>query len=167
MLRLMVHIASVLGLLRPAAAAAAPEVGRPAPGFEMRDQYMKNHSLEQYRGKWVVVYFYPINGTPGCTAEACYFRNGIFKLRVLNAEVLGISLDSAERYSLPFPLLSDAAGEVAGQYGCLIAWQGAKIAARHTFIIDPKGCIAKIYRKVNALSHSEQVAADLASLQAG
>ena len=85
----------------------------------MPDQYMKAHSLDQYQGKWVVLYFYPKDDTPGCTTEACNFRDDIFNLRALDAEVLGVSLDStesharfAEKYGLPFPLLSDAAGEV-------------------------------------------------------
>ena len=154
-----------------AAADLAP--GQPAPGFAMPDQYMKTHSLEQYRGKWVVLYFYPKDDTPGCTTEACNFRDDIFKLRALDAEVLGVSLDSAEshalfaeKYGLPFPLLSDASGETAEQYECLTEWRGMTIAARHTFIIDPGGNIAKIYREVDPDTHSAQVLADLASLQA-
>ena len=150
------------------------EVGQPAPGFAMQDQYMKTHSLEKYQGKWVVLYFYPKDDTPGCTTEACNFRDDIFKLRALDAEVLGVSLDStesharfAEKYGLPFPLLSDAAGETAGQYGCLTEWRGMTIAARHTFIIDPGGNIAKIYREVDPDTHSAQVIADLTSMQAG
>ena len=135
---------------------------------------MKTHSLDQYLGKWVVVYFYPKDDTPGCTTEACNFRDDIFKLRAMDAEVLGVSLDSteshalfAEKYGLPFPLLSDAAGDVAEQYGCLTDWKGMKIAARHTFIIDPGGNIAKIYRKVDPDSHSAEIRADLTALQAG
>ena len=156
------------------AAVADPEVGLPAPGFVMPDQYMKTHSLEQYLGKWVVVYFYPKDDTPGCTTEACNFRDDIFKIRAMDAEVLGVSLDStesharfAEKYGLPFPLLSDAAGETAEQYGCLTEWRGMTIAARHTFIIDPGGNIAKIYREVDPDTHSAQVLADLATLQTG
>ena len=154
-------------------AAAELETGQPAPGFAMQDQYLKTHNLEQYRGKWVVLYFYPKNGTPGCTAEACNFRDDIFKLRALDAEVLGVSLDStdsharfAEKYGLPFPLLSDADGEVARQYGSLREWLGMTIAARHTFIIAPDGHIAKIYREVDSGSHSAQVLTELAALQA-
>ena len=167
-----VLIAVILGLFC-LSTVAGPEAGQPAPGFAMQDQYMKTHNLEQYLGKWVVVYFYPKDDTPGCTTEACNFRDDIFKLRAMDAEVLGVSLDStesharfAEKYGLPFPLLSDAAGEVAEQYGCLTDWKGMKIAARHTFIIDPKGNIAKIYREVDPDNHSAEVRADLASLQA-
>ena len=154
-------------------AMAEPEPGQPAPEFSMPDQYMKTHSLDQYLGKWVVLYFYPKDDTPGCTTEACNFRDDIFKLRALDAEVLGVSLDStesharfAEKYGLPFPLLSDAAGKTAEQYGCLTEWRGMTIAARHSFIIDPEGKVAKIYREVDPDTHSAQVLADLASLQA-
>ena len=164
---------AVIFVLSGFSAVAEPEVGQPAPGFSMPDQYMKTHSLDKYQGKWVVVYFYPKDDTPGCTTEACNFRDDIFKLRAMDAEVLGVSLDStesharfAEKYGLPFPLLSDAAGETAEQYGCLTEWKGMTIAARHTFIIDPGGNIAKIYREVDPDTHSAQVLADLASLQA-
>ena len=160
-------------LFGPSLAAAELDAGQPAPGFAMQDQYLKTHNLEQYLGRWVVLYFYPKDDTPGCTTEACNFRDDIFKLRALDAEVLGVSLDStesharfAEKYGLPFPLLSDAAGKVAEQYGCLTEWRGTTIAARHTFIIAPDGNIAKIYRKVDPDTHSAQVLADLASLQA-
>ena len=166
-----VLIAVILGLFS-LSTVAGPELGQPAPGFAMQDQYMKTHSLDQYHGKWVVVYFYPKDDTPGCTTEACNFRDDYFKLRAMDAEVLGVSLDSAEshalfaeKYGLPFPLLSDTAGDVAEQYDCLTDWKGMKIAARHTFIIDPGGNIAKIYRKVDPDSHSAEVRADLAALQ--
>ena len=159
-------------LIHPAVADAELAPGQLAPEFVMQDQYMKTHSLEQYLGKWVVVYFYPKDDTPGCTTEACNFRDDIFRLRAMNAQVLGVSVDSvasharfAEKYGLPFPLLSDATGAVAGEYGCLTEWRGATIAARHTFIVDPNGNIAKIYREVDPDTHSAQVLTDLASLQ--
>ena len=164
---------AVIFVLSGLSAVAEPDLGQPAPGFAMQDQYMKTHSLDQYHGKWVVVYFYPKDDTPGCTTEACNFRDDYFKLRAMDAEVLGVSLDSAEshalfaqKYGLPFPLLSDTAGDVAEQYDCLTDWRGIKIAARHTFIIDPRGNIAKIYRKVDPDSHSAEVRADLVALQA-
>src|SRR5690606_1024494 len=81
------------------AAAASPAEGDPAPAFELVDQYMKTHRLEDYAGKWVVLYFYPKDDTPGCTTEACNFRDDIFELRALGAEVLGVSLDSAESHA--------------------------------------------------------------------
>ncbi len=159
--------------VHPVVVADDIETGQPAPGFALQDQYLKIHNLQQYLGKWVVLYFYPKDDTPGCTTEACNFRDDIFKLRALDAEVLGVSLDSAdsharfaEKYGLPFPLLSDAAGAVAEQYGCLTEWRGMTIAARHTFIIAPDGNIAKSYREVDPDTHSAQVLADLATLQA-
>jgi len=120
----------------------------------------------------VVLYFYPKDDTPGCTTEACNFRDDIFELRALGAEVLGVSLDSAEshakfarKHGLPFPLLSDSEGVVAEKYGCLGNKLGFRYAQRHTFIIDPQGRVAKAYRDVDPKVHSRQVIADLAALQ--
>ncbi len=145
--------------------------GDAAPDFELIDQYRNVHKLSDYAGKWVVLYFYPKNGTPGCTTEACNFRDDIFKIRALNAEVLGVSLDSteshasfAEKHGLPFPLLSDAGKEVTGKYGTLMSIGPIKTAKRHTFIIDPEGRLAKIYRRVDPDTHSAEVIADLTDL---
>jgi len=144
-----------------------------APDFELIDQYRKAHSLSDYAGKWVVLYFYPKDDTPGCTTEACNFRDDIFKIRALNAEVMGVSLDSAEshasfaeKHGLPFPLLSDADKEVTKKYGCLMSIGPVKYAKRHTFIINPEGKLAKIYRNVKPKQHSAEVIADLTSLSA-
>ena len=148
------------------------KVGDVAPAFELVDQYNKPHRLADYRGKWVVLYFYPRDDTPGCTTEACRFRDDIFKIRALNAEVLGVSLDSieshagfAEKYSLPFSLLSDAGKKTAADYGCLVSFGPFKIAKRHTFIINPDGRLAKIYRSVKPGKHSVEIIADLQTLQ--
>ena len=126
------------------------KVGDRAPGFELIDQYRKVHNLSDYAGKWVVLYFYPKDDTPGCTTEACSFRDEIFKLHEMNAEVLGVSLDSAEshaafaeKYGLPFSLLSDAKASAAKEYGCLSSLGPLKFAKRHTFLIDPDGRLAK------------------------
>ena len=153
-------------------AAVELRVGQAAPAFELPDQYEKSHHLEAYRGKWVVVYFYPKDETPGCTTEACNFRDEIYRIRALNTAVLGISLDSvesharfAENHGLPFPLLSDADGEVATRYGCLTKFMGMTVAARHTFLVDPEGKLARIYRKVDPDTHAEEVIADLKALQ--
>ena len=165
-------LSTLFMFIHPVAADAGLEPGQSAPDFVMQDQHKDTHSLEQYLGKWVVLYFYPKNGTPGCTTEACNFRDDIFKLRAMNAQVLGVSLDSveshagfAERHGLPFPLLSDAEGAVAREYGSLTKWLGLTIAARHTFIVDPQGNVAKIYREVDPDAHSAQVLEDLRSLQ--
>ena len=147
-------------------------VGQPAPNFDLKDQYGKTQRLSNYQGHWVVVYFYPKDDTPGCTTEACNFRDDILHLQALKAEVFGVSVDSTEshaqfskKYGLPFPLLSDADGATANAYGCLRSLGPFKMAQRHSFIIDPKGRIAKIYRKVNADTHSAQVIEDLKALQ--
>lgn len=147
--------------------------GERAPSFNLRDQDNKSHALLDYRGKWVVLYFYPKDDTPGCTKEACSFRDNILGIRELGAEVLGVSVDSADsharfarKYSLPFPLLIDANGETARQYGALYDFIAFKFAKRHTILIDPEGKIRKIYRKVDPGKHSPEVIAELKRLQA-
>jgi peroxiredoxin Q/BCP len=160
----------VLGSLALAAAEPAiPAEGSQAPGFKLPDQSGSMHELKQYQGKWVVLYFYPKDDTPGCTTEACEFRDNMFAFRKADAVILGISVDDvdshkkfSEKHGLPFPLLADADKKVSGTYGVLIPVAG--IASRQTFIIDPKGRIAKHYEKVVAKGHSEAVLADLRTL---
>ncbi|MDJ0750923.1 MAG: peroxiredoxin [Woeseiaceae bacterium] len=146
--------------------------GGEAPEFELSDQHGQLHSLEDYRDRWVVLYFYPKNNTPGCTTEACEFRDNIFAFRDLNAQILGVSLDDvgshkafAEEYGLPFPLLSDADGTTASAYGVKTRMFGMTVAKRQTFIIGPDGTIAKHYENVDPDTHSTQVLADLAALR--
>lgn len=153
--------------------AAEFSVGDPAPAFELNDQAGKSHSLQDYQGKWLVLYFYPKDDTPGCTTEACEFRDNIFAFRKLNSQIVGISLDDesshqefAEKYSLPFPLLADVEGEAATAYGVLRNMVAFKVAKRETFLIDPEGRIAKHYEDVNPESHSQEVLADLERLTA-
>jgi len=146
-------------------------IDEPAPQFELLDQNNKLHKLSDYSGKWLVLYFYPKDDTPGCTTEACSFRDDIYHIRELKAEIIGVSTDNVEshaefakKYSLPFPLLSDNDAVVAKSYGA--AWKIGpfSIAKRHSFIISPEGKIAKIYRKVNPKKHSDEIIADLKSL---
>jgi len=120
-----------------------------------------------------VLYFYPKDDTPGCTTEACQFRDDYFELKKLGAEILGVSIDNqdsheafAKKYSLPFPLLADTEGKVSKQYGALFGFGPMKFARRHTFIIDPQGRLAKIYRDVKPKTHSREIINDLAALQA-
>lgn len=164
----------VLGLLSGTAAAEAEQlaVGQPAPGFELMDQNGDIHSLEDYRDKWVTLYFYPKDDTPGCTTEACEFRDNIFAFKDLNCQVLGVSLDDmdshaefAEKYSLPFPILADTSGAAADAYGVKAKMFGMTVAKRQTFIIDPDGNIAHHYEEVDPDSHSQQVLDDLKALQ--
>jgi peroxiredoxin Q/BCP len=152
-------------------AVAAPAVGEAAPAFRLQDQNNEWHTLEQYQGKWLVLYFYPKADTPGCTTEACEFRDNIFAYEEIGAEVIGVSLDDvpsqaafAEKYSLPFPLLSDAQQVVATAYGVLGSFGTMQVAKRETFIINPQGQVAKHYATVDPAAHSAEVLADLKAL---
>ena len=148
------------------------EMGMQAPPFELFDQTDTKHSLSDYLGKWVVLYFYPKDDTPGCTKEACAFRDDIATLNHLDVQVLGVSVDTteshaefADKYSLQFPLLADVGGNIAAEYGSLTKVGPMKFAKRHTFIINPDGSIAKIYRSVKPANHSDEVIADIRKLQ--
>tara|TARA_B100000029_G_scaffold116382_1_gene109159 strand:+ start:360 stop:836 length:477 start_codon:yes stop_codon:yes gene_type:complete len=136
----------------------------PAPYFELFDQSGNLHKLTDYSGEWLVLYFYPKDDTPGCTTEACSFRDDIYKIRELKTKIVGVSTDDreshekfAKKYSLPFPLLSDEDAVVAKSYGSAFKIGPFTMAKRHTFIISPFGKIAMIYRKVDPSSHSQEV----------
>lgn len=145
-----------------------------APNFSLSDQDGKTHKLADYKGNWVILYFYPRDDTPGCTKEACEFRDNFEELKKRNIIVLGISKDSVKshkkfsgKYSLPFPLLSDESIEVIKAYG---AWGEKKFMGksyqgiiRKTFLIDPKGEIRKEYPKVFPLGHARAVLGDIDS----
>jgi thioredoxin-dependent peroxiredoxin len=153
--------------------SAAPEVGVTAPAFRLQDQAGAWHSSSDYRGKWLVLYFYPKDDTPGCTTQACEFRDNLFAFNKLDAVVVGVSVDDvashqafAEEHSLPFTLLADSTKETAKAYGVLRSVLGLmEIASRETFIIDPEGRIAKHYRGVDPKGHSQAVLKDLRALQ--
>jgi peroxiredoxin Q/BCP len=153
---------------------AAPAVGTAAPQFRLQDQAGAWHDSSEYRGKWLVLYFYPKDDTPGCTTQACEFRDNIFAFKKLGAVIVGISVDDvashkqfAEEHALPFTLLADSTKETAKAYGVLRRALGImEIAARETFIIDPQGRIAKHYTAVDPKGHSQLVLADLKGLQA-
>lgn len=162
---------AILALAAVALADDQPAVGQLAPDFELPDQEGQLHSLEDYRDSWVVLYFYPKDGTPGCTTEACEFRDNIFAYRKLDAQIIGVSLDDveshskfAENHNLPFPLLADTEGAVAEAYGVKTRKFGFSMANRETFIIDPDGNIAKHYADVDPGSHSAEVLGDLEAL---
>ena len=159
--------------MRVGHAEEAPKPGQTAPAFNLLDQNGKTHALNSYLGKWVVLYFYPKDDTPGCTQEACAFRDDLHQLTSLGATVIGISVDDivshaefAKKYHLPFPLLADPKGEVAQHYGALLNLGITKIARRYTFLIDPQGKIAKAYFKVETSRHSKEVIEDLKALTA-
>jgi thioredoxin-dependent peroxiredoxin len=158
-----------------AARAAGPVVGAAAPKFRLPDQNGKQVSLDDFKGKWVVLYFYPKDNTPGCTTEACEFRDNIFAFREAGVTILGISIDDvashkdfATEHSLPFTILADSAKSTAKSYGVLYKAMGLfELAHRETFIIDPQGRIAKHYPEVDPKGHSKLVLADVKTLQRG
>jgi peroxiredoxin Q/BCP len=160
--------ALLLALALPLSAAAEPATGSVAPNFRLQDQHDAWISLADQRGKWLVVYFYPMDETPGCTTEACEFRDNIFAFRKLGVNVLGISVQNvaskkefAARHSLPFSVLADSDKSVAKAYGVLSVLGYAR---RETFVIDPQGRIAKHYPDVDPKAHSKQLLADLQAL---
>jgi len=147
-----------------------------AINFSLLDQDGKIHKLENYKGRWIVLYFYPKDDTPGCTKEACNFRDSFREIQKLGVQILGISKDSvtshkkfAEKYSLNFPILSNEAKEVIKAYG---AWGEKKFMGRtfegtlrKTYLIDDKKEVRKIYNNVNPLNHSSEVVKDIKNLK--
>ena len=149
-----------------------PTVGDSAPTFKLQDQNGDWHTLGDYKGKYVVLFFYPKDGTPGCTTEACNFRDNIFAFDDLNTQILGISLDDvdshkefSEKYSLPYPILADIEKESAVDYGVLGKFMMMTITKRESFIIDPDGLIVKHYKNVDPEKHTDEVIEELKSLQ--
>jgi len=147
-------------------------IGEPAPDFALPDQEGKTRSLAEFRGKWLVLYFYPRDDTPGCTRQACAFRDDWSRLAALGAQVVGVSvddieshLDFAKEHRLPFPLLADADGAVTARYSSLRDLDLIKFARRNTFLIDPQGRIAQDYLSANASRNSQEVIEDLQRLQ--
>ena len=150
------------------------ETGAQAPDFTLPRDGGGQVSLSDYRGQKVVLFFYPKDDTPGCTTQACEFRDNIFAFRRLGAEIVGISLDDvdshrafAEKHSLPFTLLADEDGVVAREYGVLKNFGVVKLASRQTFLISPDGSVARHYEKVDVDAHSAQVLADIETLSTG
>ena len=147
------------------------KLNTPAPSFDLIDHNAVRHRLEDYCGSWVVLYFYPKDNTPSCTAEACALRDDYTPLRQEQAQILGASIGSvtshqrfAQRHHLPFPLLVDD-GELARNYQALFQLGPIKLAKRHSFIIDPAGHLRKIYRKVGSRSHAQQILQDIKLLK--
>jgi thioredoxin-dependent peroxiredoxin len=149
-----------------------PAVGSNAPTFSLPNQEGSKVSLDDFKGKWVVLYFYPKDFSSACTIEAHNFQRDIDKYTQKKAVILGVSVDTVDSHksfcakeSLNFKLLSDSSHEVTQKYGSILEYNGMTLSARNTFLIDPSGVIKKVYIKVNASSHSEQVLADLDELQ--
>jgi peroxiredoxin Q/BCP len=146
------------------------KVGQPAPDFSLSDQNGKTRTLADFRGKWLALYFYVKDDTPGCTEQACKFRDDIGELKDLGAQVVGVSVDDtdshasfAKKYNLPFPLLADSKGETAARYGSLRS--DGSMAKRNTFLIDPEGKIARIYLSASTSRNSAEVIEDLKKLK--
>ena len=176
MLRIVLLLAVVLVLIvlvpRLLSHSASPSEGSSAPDFSLPSQEGSPVSLKDYRGKWVVLYFYPKDQTPGCSREAHNFQVDQPKYAERNAVVLGVSLDSGDSHKkfcaqegLNFKLLADTDHKVTDSYGSLTNLGVVKFAARHTFLIDPTGKIAKAYTSVDPLKHSAEVLAELDVLQ--
>lgn len=151
---------------------AQPIEGDSAPSFNLQDQNGDWHTLEDYRGKYVVLFFYPKDGTPGCTTEACNFRDNIFAFDDLDTQILGISLDDveshkefSEKYSLPYPILADINKDSAVDYGVLGKFMMMTITKRESFIINPEGVIVKHYKSVDPDMHTDEVIKELKSIQ--
>ena len=176
--RFVLGLFLLLAMLAPVIAQAAPDaaampaVGAPAPDFSLTTNEGHPASLKDFRGKWVVLYFYPKDFTGGCTLEAHNFQRDLAKYEKANAAILGVSVDTAESHKsfcakegLAFKLLSDPDAKVSTQYGSAMEYNGAKLAARNTFIVDPEGKIAKVFTGVKPATHSEEVLSALTALQ--
>jgi thioredoxin-dependent peroxiredoxin len=153
------------------AADSMPQVGQQAPGFTLPSQDGTNVSLKDFKGKWVVVYFYPKDKTPGCTIEAHNFQRDLAQYDKKKAVILGVSVDSTDSHkefcaeqSLTFKLLSDTQKKVVTTYGSTMEMRGETIAARNTFLVDPSGKIVNVWTKVEPNKHSAEVLAKLNEL---
>ncbi len=151
-----------------------PAVGSAAPDFKLTTNEGKLASLADFKGKWVVLYFYPKDFTSGCTLEARNFQRDLAKYEAANAVILGVSIDTPESHKefcakegLAFKLLSDTDAKVSASYGSIMDYQGKQYSARNTFIIDPQGKIAKVFVKVSPAGHSDEVLTSLGELQKG
>src|ERR1700756_4875863 len=170
-------LSAIMGLATITSMAATesqtqPEVGKPAPDFSLTTGDGSQVSLKDFHGKWVVLYFYPKDFTSGCTMEARNFQRDLTKYEQTGAVILGVSVDTAQSHKdfcakegLNFKMLADPDAKVSTEYGSIMDYKGSKLAARNTFIINPKGEIAKVYTGVKPADHSEQVLKDLAELK--
>jgi peroxiredoxin Q/BCP len=163
-------IASTAGF--SAIASNAPTVGTAAPDFTLNSQENKPVSLHDFKGKWVVLYFYPKDFTSGCTIEAHNFQRDLPQYEQKNAVIVGVSVQDADSHQkfctkegLSFKLLADTKQEVSTEYDSVMTYNDAKFSARHTFLIDPQGKVQKVWLEVKPDKHSEEVLAALSQLQ--
>ena len=164
--------AAMLAAALASAAADQPAVGSPAPEVALTSNEGSKVNLKDYRGKWVVLYFCPKDFTSVCTLEAHNFQRDLQKYQQANAVILGVSVDTAESHKsfcakegLNFKLLADTDAKVSNEYGSVMEYNGMKLSARNTFIVDPRGNIAKVFVGVKPAAHSDEVLSALADLQ--
>src|ERR1700737_2480551 len=169
---LVVLFAVVIGINSLRAGDKAPAIGSAAPDFTLNSQEGKPVSLHDFKGKWVVLYFYPKDFTTGCTIEAHNFQRDLAQYQQKNAVIVGVSVqdeDSHQKFctkeGLSFKLLADTKQEVSAQYDSVMTHNDAKYSARHTFLIDPQGKVQKVWLEVKPDKHSEEVLAALTQLQ--
>ena len=150
----------------------APAVGAPAPDFTLNSQDGKSVSLHDFKGKWVVLYFYPKDMTTGCTIEAHNFQRDLAKYDAKKTVILGVSMQDEKSHqefcakeSLTFKLLADTKKEVSGKYDSVMNLGVAQLSARHTYLIDPNGVVRKVWTTVDVKTHSDDVLASLGELQ--
>ncbi|HUP66254.1 MAG TPA: peroxiredoxin [Thermoanaerobaculia bacterium] len=164
MTRIAAVVLTLLCLAASAFAGTLPAAGSAAPDFTLEAGSGDEASLKDYRGKWVVLYFYPKDFTGGCTLQAQNFQRDLAKYSERNAVILGVSVDSVESHKsfcdkegLTFTLLSDSEAAVSEVYGSVMEYNGAKLSARNTFLIDPDGTIVRVFEKVKPAGHSAEV----------
>lgn len=165
-------LAVAIGYRVARAGDKAPAVGTAAPDFTLNSQENKPVSLHDFNGKWVVLYFYPKDFTSGCTVEAHNFQRDQAQYDAKNAVIIGVSMQDADSHQkfctkegLSFRLLADTDSHVSTTYDSVMNFGVTKLSARHTFLIDPRGMIQKVYTDVKPEKHSEEVLAELAGLQ--
>src|SRR5437870_6854936 len=163
---------TTLALVNAAETQTQPDTGKPAPDFSLTTGDGSQVRLKDYRGKWVVLDSYPKDFTSSCTMEARNFQRDLAKYEQTGAVILGVSVDTAQSHKdfcakegLNFKLLADPDAKVSNEYGSVMDYKGSKLAARNTFIINPKGEIDKVYTGVKPAEHSQQVLNDLAELK--
>jgi thioredoxin-dependent peroxiredoxin len=168
----LLPLALVLLFAVAATAAEFPPVNAPAPDFKLTSDQGKATSLQDFRGKWVVLYFYPKDFTSGCTIQAQNFQRDLTKYEAKNAAIIGVSVDTAESHKefctkekLDFRLLSDPDAKVSQAYNSVMEYKGATLSARNTFLIDPQGRLVRVFSPVKPMEHSAEVLAALDALQ--
>jgi thioredoxin-dependent peroxiredoxin len=171
LIALVVGVALLLWRISAHANRNLPREGGVAPDFRLPDQHGAMRAGGEFRGRWLVLYFYPRDDTPGCTEQAARFRDAMREIEAAGAVVCGVSVDGSEshaafarKYNLPFALLADGGGEVAARYGSLRDFGLMKFAKRNTFLIDPQGKVAKVYLGANPARNAEDVVRDLNQL---